>query len=123
MQLARVILWMTGALLSFCVMAISIRTLWGTLSIMEILSLRAMIGLVPQELTTDAFETVWATCTFSRGLFGKPHNPAFVEKVLKDVSLWDKKDQKIMTLSGGMKRRVLIAKANAQQMIVPMATP
>jgi hypothetical protein len=54
---------------------------------------------------------VWATCTFSRGLFGKPHNPAFIEKVLKDVSLWDKKDQKIMTLSGGMKRRVLIAKA------------
>jgi len=72
---------------------------------------RSMIGLVPQELTTDAFETVWATCTFSRGLFGKPHNPAFIEKVLKDVSLWDKKDQKIMTLSGGMKRRVLIAKA------------
>jgi ABC-2 type transport system ATP-binding protein len=72
---------------------------------------RAMIGLVPQELYTDAFETVWATCTFSRGLFGKPHNPAFIEKVLKDVSLWDKKDQKIMTLSGGMKRRVLIAKA------------
>ena len=70
-----------------------------------------MIGLVPQELYTDSFETVWATCTFSRGLFGKPHNPAFIEKVLKDVSLWDKKDQKIMTLSGGMKRRVLIAKA------------
>ena len=72
---------------------------------------RAKIGLVPQELYTDAFETVGATCTFSRGLFGKPHNPAFIEKVLKDVSLWDKKDQKIMTLSGGMKRRVLIAKA------------
>ena len=72
---------------------------------------RAQIGLVPQELTTDAFETVWATCTFSRGLFGKPANPAFIEKVLRDVSLWDKKDQKIMTLSGGMKRRVLIAKA------------
>ena len=72
---------------------------------------RSRIGLVPQELHTDAFETVWATCTFSRGLFGKPHNPAFIEKVLKDVSLWDKKDQKIMTLSGGMKRRVLIAKA------------
>ncbi len=72
---------------------------------------RSMIGLVPQELTTDAFETVWATTTFSRGLFGKPHNPAFIEKVLKDVSLWDKKDSKIMTLSGGMKRRVLIAKA------------
>src|SRR3954452_5339319 len=72
---------------------------------------RATIGLVPQELTTDAFETVWATCTFSRGLFGKPHNPAFIEKVLKDVSLWDKKDEKIMALSGGMKRRVMIAKA------------
>src|SRR4051812_30193380 len=74
-------------------------------------AVRAMIGLVPQELTTDAFETVWATCTFSRGLFGKPHNPAFIEKVLKDVSLWDKKDSKIITLSGGMKRRVMIAKA------------
>src|SRR6478735_6736657 len=72
---------------------------------------RAMIGLVPQELTTDAFETVWATCTFSRGLFGKPHNPAHIEKVLRDLSLWDRKDSKIMTLSGGMKRRVLIAKA------------
>jgi ABC-2 type transport system ATP-binding protein len=72
---------------------------------------RAMIGLVPQELHTDAFETVWATTTFSRGLFGKPSNPAYVEKVLRDVSLWDKKDSKIMTLSGGMKRRVLIAKA------------
>ncbi len=72
---------------------------------------RSLIGLVPQELYTDAFETVWATCSFSRGLFGRPHNPAFIEKVLKDVSLWDKKDAKIMTLSGGMKRRVLIAKA------------
>jgi len=72
---------------------------------------RAMIGLVPQELTTDAFETVWATCTFSRGLFGRPHNPAHIEKVLRDLSLWDRKDSKIMTLSGGMKRRVLIAKA------------
>jgi ABC-2 type transport system ATP-binding protein len=76
---------------------------------------RAMIGLVPQELYTDAFETVWATCTFSRGLFGKPANPAYVEKVLKDVSLWDRKDSKIMTLSGGMKRRVLIAKALAHE--------
>jgi ABC-2 type transport system ATP-binding protein len=76
---------------------------------------RARIGLVPQELYTDAFETVWATCTFSRGLFGKPHSPTFIEKVLKDVSLWDKKDQKIMTLSGGMKRRVLIAKALAHE--------
>jgi ABC-2 type transport system ATP-binding protein len=72
---------------------------------------RSMIGLVPQELTTDAFETVWATVTFSRGLFGKPANPNHIEKVLKDLSLWDKKDAKIMTLSGGMKRRVLIAKA------------
>ena len=72
---------------------------------------RSLIGLVPQELTTDAFETVWATVSFSRGLFGKPANPAHIETVLKDLSLWDKKDNKIMTLSGGMKRRVLIAKA------------
>jgi ABC-2 type transport system ATP-binding protein len=72
---------------------------------------RSLIGLVPQELTTDAFETVWATTTFSRGLFGKPRNPDHIAKVLKDLSLWDKKDAKIMTLSGGMKRRVLIAKA------------
>lgn len=72
---------------------------------------RSLIGLVPQELTTDAFESVWATVSFSRGLFGKPKNPAHVEKVLKDLSLWDKKDNRIMTLSGGMKRRVLIAKA------------
>jgi ABC-2 type transport system ATP-binding protein len=72
---------------------------------------RSMIGLVPQELTTDAFETVWATVSFSRGLFGKPDNPDYVAKVLKDLSLWEKKDNKIMTLSGGMKRRVLIAKA------------
>src|ERR1700720_4934808 len=72
---------------------------------------RSLIGLVPQELTTDAFETVWATVSFSRGLFGKPRNDAYVEKVLKELSLWDRKDSKIMTLSGGMKRRVLIAKA------------
>jgi ABC-2 type transport system ATP-binding protein len=72
---------------------------------------RSKIGLVPQELTTDAFETVWATVCFSRGLFGKPANPALLEKVLRDLSLWDKKDSKIMTLSGGMKRRVMIAKA------------
>jgi len=72
---------------------------------------RAKIGLVPQELSTDAFETVWATVNFSRGLFGKPPNPAYIEKVLRDLSLWDKKDSKIMALSGGMKRRVLIAKA------------
>jgi ABC-2 type transport system ATP-binding protein len=72
---------------------------------------RSRIGLVPQELTTDAFETVWATSAFSRGLFGKPASPAHIEKVLKQLSLWDKKDSRIMTLSGGMKRRVLIAKA------------
>jgi ABC-2 type transport system ATP-binding protein len=72
---------------------------------------RSMIGLVPQELHTDAFESVWATVSFSRGLFGKPKNPALIEKVLKDLSLWDKKDNKIVTLSGGMKRRVMIAKA------------
>jgi ABC-2 type transport system ATP-binding protein len=72
---------------------------------------RSMIGLVPQELTTDAFETVWATVTFSRGLFGKGPNPDYIEKVLKNLSLWDKKDSKVMTLSGGMKRRLLIAKA------------
>ncbi|QIG48657.1 ABC transporter ATP-binding protein [Nordella sp. HKS 07] len=72
---------------------------------------RFKIGLVPQELTTDAFETVWATVTLSRGLFGRGHNPAHIEKVLKDLSLWEKKDSKIMTLSGGMKRRVMIAKA------------
>jgi ABC-2 type transport system ATP-binding protein len=76
---------------------------------------RAMIGLVPQELTTDAFETPWATLSFSRGLFGKPKNPAHLAKVLKALSLWDKKDSKIMTLSGGMKRRVLIAKALAHE--------
>jgi ABC-2 type transport system ATP-binding protein len=72
---------------------------------------RSLIGLVPQELTTDAFESVWDTVTFSRGLFGKPANPGYVEKVLRDLSLWDRKDSKIMTLSGGMKRRVMIAKA------------
>jgi ABC-2 type transport system ATP-binding protein len=72
---------------------------------------RSKIGLVPQELTTDAFETVWNTVSFSRGLFGKPANPAHIEKVLRDLSLWDKKDNKIITLSGGMKRRVMIAKA------------
>ncbi len=72
---------------------------------------RSKIGLVPQELSTDAFETVLATVKFSRGLFGKPPNPAYIEKVLRDLSLWDKKDAKIRTLSGGMKRRVMIAKA------------
>ena len=72
---------------------------------------RRLIGLVPQELHTDAFESVWATASFSRGLFGLPANPAHIEKVLRDLSLWEKKDNRIMTLSGGMKRRVLIAKA------------
>ena len=72
---------------------------------------REKIGLVPQELTTDAFETVWATVSFSRGLFGKAPNPAHIEKVLRALSLWDKRNDKIMTLSGGLKRRVLIAKA------------
>lgn len=72
---------------------------------------RAKIGLVPQELSTDMFETVWDTVSFSRGLFGKPKNPAVIEKVLRDLALWDKRDTKIMALSGGMKRRVLIAKA------------
>ncbi|CAB3700141.1 MULTISPECIES: ABC transporter ATP-binding protein [Achromobacter] len=72
---------------------------------------RSKIGLVPQEISTDAFESVWNTVTFSRGLFGKPANPAYIEKVLRDLSLWDKKDSRIMALSGGMKRRVMIAKA------------
>ncbi|WP_332714794.1 ABC transporter ATP-binding protein [Pelagibacterium mangrovi] len=72
---------------------------------------RALIGLVPQELTTDRFETVWATVSFTRGLFGKPRNDAVVEKILRDLSLWDKRHDKLITLSGGMKRRVLIAKA------------
>jgi ABC-2 type transport system ATP-binding protein len=76
---------------------------------------RSLIGLVPQEITTDTFETVIATVTFSRGLFGKPPNPAYVEKVLKDLSLWDRRNSRIMTLSGGMKRRVMIAKALAHE--------
>ena len=72
---------------------------------------RELIGLVPQELHTDAFETVWATVNFSRGLFGRPRDHALIERILRDLSLWDKRDSKIMTLSGGMKRRVMIAKA------------
>src|SRR5215217_1556526 len=72
---------------------------------------RTKIGLVPQELHTDAFETVWATVKFSRGLFGRPPNPAYLERILRDLTLWDKKDAKIIALSGGMKRRVMIAKA------------
>ena len=76
---------------------------------------RASIGLVPQELSTDAFESVWATCSFSRGLFGKAPDPAHLEKVLRQLSLWDKRDSRILALSGGMKRRVLIAKALAHE--------
>ena len=76
---------------------------------------RSKIGLVPQELSTDAFESVWATVNFSRGLFGKPRNHAYLEKILKDLSLWEKKDARIMALSGGMKRRVMIAKALAHE--------
>ena len=72
---------------------------------------RSIIGLVPQELTTDSFETVWSTITFSRGLYGKPPNTQHIEKVLRELSLWDRKDSMIMTLSGGMKRRLMIAKA------------
>ena len=76
---------------------------------------RALIGLVPQELATDAFESVWATVSFSRGLFGKAPNPGHIEKVLRALSLWEKKDSRVMTLSGGMKRRLLIAKALAHE--------
>ena len=78
-------------------------------------TVRGMIGLVPQELSTDMFETPWATVNFSRGLFGKPRNYELVEKVLRDLSLWEKKDSRIMMLSGGMKRRLLIAKALAHE--------
>ena len=78
-------------------------------------AVRSKIGLVPQELTTDMFETVWATTKFSRGLFGRAPNPALIEKVLRDLSLWEKRDAKIVTLSGGMKRRVMIAKALAHE--------
>ena len=86
-------------------------TIDGHDSVRDYRAARALVGLVPQELTTDAFESVWATVSLSRGLFGKAPNPAHIEQVLKSLSLWDKKDNKIRTLSGGMKRRVLIAKA------------
>lgn len=76
---------------------------------------RSKIGLVPQELTTEGFDTVWTSCCFSRGLFGKPPNPAYIERVLRDLTLWEKRNSKIKTLSGGMKRRVLIAKALAHE--------
>jgi ABC-2 type transport system ATP-binding protein len=79
---------------------------------------RSKIGLVPQELSIDAFETVWATVSFSRGLFGRAPNPGYLEKVLRDLSLWDKRKEKVMELSGGMKRRVLIAKA-LSHLVVP----
>jgi len=79
---------------------------------------RSMIGLVPQEISTDAFETVWATVRFSRGLFGKPPSAGHVEKLLRQLSLWDKKDEKIKDLSGGMKRRVMIAKALSHQPVI-----
>jgi len=87
----------------------------GRDTVLDYRAARASIGLVPQELHTDAFESVWSTLRFSRGLFGKAPNAAHLEKVLRDLSLWDKRDAKIMTLSGGMKRRVLIAKALAHE--------
>jgi ABC-2 type transport system ATP-binding protein len=86
-------------------------TVDGHDNIREFRAARELIGLVPQELTTDAFESVWATVSFSRGLFGKPKNPAYIEKILRSLSLWEKRNDKIMTLSGGMKPRVLIPKA------------
>jgi ABC-2 type transport system ATP-binding protein len=93
-------------------------TVGGHDIIREYRATRSMIGLVPQELHTDAFESVTATVKLSRGLFGKPPNPALIEKILKDLSLWDKKNDKIMALSGGMKRRVLIAKALSHEPLV-----
>src|SRR5918999_2425309 len=83
--------------------------------VMDYRAARSKIGLVPQELTTDAFESVWATVSFSRGLFGLAPNPVHIEKVLRDLSLWDKRKDKIMTLSGGMKRRGMIAKAPSHE--------
>lgn len=90
-------------------------TVDGHDNVSEFRAARSMIGLVPQELATDTFESVWATVSFSRGLFGQPADPGHVEKTLRSLSLWDKKDDRIMTLSGGMKRRVLIAKALAHE--------
>ena len=84
-------------------------------NVTEFRAARSAIGLVPQELTLDMFESVWATVNFSRGLFGKPKNHAYVEKILRQLSLWDKKDSRILSLSGGMKRRLLIAKALAHE--------
>ncbi|MGD9838045.1 MAG: ABC transporter ATP-binding protein [Afipia sp.] len=90
-------------------------TVGGHDNVTDYRAARAMIGLVPQELHTDAWESPWSTASFSRGLFGKPKNPAHIEKVLKDLSLWDKRKSQIITLSGGMKRRVMIAKALAHE--------
>ncbi|MBT3070853.1 ABC transporter ATP-binding protein [Rhodomicrobium sp. Az07] len=90
-------------------------TVGGHDNVTEYRAARSLIGLVPQELATDTFETVWATVSFSRGLFGKSPNPAFIEQVLKDLSLYERRHSKIMTLSGGMKRRVMIAKALAHE--------
>jgi len=90
-------------------------TIDGHDTVADFRAARSLVGLVPQELTTDAFETVWSTVSFSRGLFGKPPDPDHIEKVLRDVTLWDKRNSRIMDLSGGMKRRVLIAKALAHE--------
>ncbi len=90
-------------------------TVGGHDTVKDYRAARSMIGLVPQELHTDAWESPWSTASFSRGLFGKPKNPAHIEKVLKDLSLWDKRKSQIITLSGGMKRRVMIAKALAHE--------
>jgi ABC-2 type transport system ATP-binding protein len=90
-------------------------TIAGHDNVTDYRAAREMIGLVPQELHTDAWETPWATASFSRGLFGKPKNPELIEKILKDLSLWDKRKNQIITLSGGMKRRVMIAKALAHE--------